>query len=113
AYGSGIFIQGNNNLSFAPGSGQTLTIANDIADQSGNGGIAANAGVGGLVISGGGTVILGGNNTYTGNTTLSGTGTRVSIASNVNLGAVTNVLKLGDGTGISFTSSFTQTHNIT
>ncbi|MHC2433787.1 Ig-like domain-containing protein [Bradyrhizobium sp. USDA 4451] len=113
AYGSGIFIQGTNNLSFAPASGQTLTVANDIADQSGNGGTGANAGVGGLVISGGGTVILGGNNTYTGNTTLSGAGTRVSISANVNLGAVTNVLKLGDGTGISFTDGFTQTRNIT
>ncbi|GKQ56105.1 Ig-like domain-containing protein [Bradyrhizobium sp. Ce-3] len=111
--GSGIFIQGNNTLSFAPGSGQTLTVANDIADQSGNGGTAANAGMGGLAISGGGTVVLGGNNSYTGNTTVSGTGTRVSISSNVNLGAVTNVLKLGDGTGISFTDGFTQTRNIT
>ncbi|MCS3582651.1 hypothetical protein M2192_006897 [Bradyrhizobium elkanii USDA 61] len=111
--GSGIFIQGNSNLSFTPGSGQTLTVANDIADQSGNGGTGANAGVGGLVISGGGTVILGGNNTYTGNTTVSGTGTRVSISANVNLGAVTSVLKLGDGTGISFTDGFTQTRNIT
>ncbi|WP_338830264.1 Ig-like domain-containing protein [Bradyrhizobium sp. 27S5] len=113
AYGSGIFIQGNNNLSFAPGSGETLTIANDIADQSGSGGTAANAGTGGLAISGGGTVILGGNNTYTGYTTVSGTGTVVSISSNVNLGAVISVLKLGDGTGISFTDGFTQTHNIT
>ncbi|QOZ37283.1 hypothetical protein XH92_41830 [Bradyrhizobium sp. CCBAU 53421] len=111
--GSGIFIQGNNNLSFTPGSGQTLTVANDIADQSGNGGTGANAGVGGLVISGGGTVILGGNNTYTGNTTVSGTGTRVSISANVNLGAVTSILKLGDGTGISFTDGFTHARNIT
>ncbi|MGY2850912.1 MULTISPECIES: Ig-like domain-containing protein [unclassified Bradyrhizobium] len=112
-FGSGIFIQGNNNLSFTPASGQTLTVVNDIADQSGNGGTGANAGVGGLVISGGGTVILGGNNTYTGNTTVSGADTRVSISANVNLGAVTNVLKLGDGTGISFTDGFTQTRNIT
>ncbi|WP_198960843.1 Ig-like domain-containing protein [Bradyrhizobium sp. UFLA03-84] len=112
-FGSGIFIQGNNNLNFTPASGQTLTVGNDIADQSGNGGTGANAGVGGLAISGGGTVILGGNNSYTGNTTLSGAGTRVSISANVNLGAVTNVLKLGDGTGISFTDGFTQTRNIT
>ncbi|WP_420968217.1 Ig-like domain-containing protein [Bradyrhizobium sp. B120] len=110
--GSGIFIQGNSNLSFAPASGQTLTVANDIADQSGNGGTGANAGVGGLVISGGGTVILGGNNSYTGNTAVSGAGTRVSISANVNLGAVTNMLTLGDGTGISFTDGFTHTRNI-
>ncbi|WP_375777522.1 Ig-like domain-containing protein [Bradyrhizobium sp. ma5] len=111
--GSGIFIQGTSNLSFAPASGQTLTVANDIADQSGNGGTGANAGVGGLVISGGGIVILGGNNSYTGNTALSGAGTRVSISANVNLGAVTNMLTLGDGTGISFTDGFTHTRNIT
>ncbi|MGY3693799.1 hypothetical protein ACVIGA_003879 [Bradyrhizobium sp. USDA 3240] len=110
--GSGIFIQGNSNLSFTPGSGQTLNVANDIADQSGNGGTGANAGVGGLVISGGGTVILGGNNSYTGNTAVSGAGTRVSISANVNLGAVTNMLTLGDGTGISFTDGFTHTRNI-
>nr|WP_283811343.1 Ig-like domain-containing protein [Bradyrhizobium uaiense] len=113
AYGSGIFIQGNNNLSFTPASGQTLTVTNDIADQSGNGGTGANAGVGGLAIGGGGTVILGGNNTYIGNTTVSGAGTRVSISSNVNLGGLTSILKLGDGTGISFTDGFTQTRNIT
>ncbi|MCC8959499.1 hypothetical protein H8B02_40680, partial [Bradyrhizobium sp. Pear77] len=112
AYGSGIFIQGNSNLSFAPGSGQTLTVANDIADQSGNGGTGANAGVGGLVISGGGTVILGGNNSYTGNTAVGGAGTRVSISANVNLGAVTNTLTLGDGTGINFTDGFTHTRNV-
>ena len=113
ALGSGIFIQGNSNLSFTPASGKTLTIANDIADQSGNGGTGANAGVGRLVISGGGTVILGGNNSYTGNTALSGAGTRVSISANVNLGALTNMLTLGDGTGISFTDGFTHTRNIT
>ncbi|VIO66617.1 Adhesin BmaC autotransporter [Bradyrhizobium ivorense] len=113
AFGSGIFIQGNNTLSFAPGSGETLTIANDIADQTGSGGTAANAGTGGVAISGGGTVVLGGNNSYTGNTTVSGAGTFVSISANVNLGAVSSILKLGDGTGISFTGGFTQTHNIT
>ncbi|VIO70303.1 Ig-like domain-containing protein [Bradyrhizobium ivorense] len=113
AYGSGIFIQGNNTLSFAPDGGETLTIANDIADQTGSGGTAANAGTGGVAISGGGTVVLGGNNSYTGNTTVSGTGTFVSISANVNLGAVSSILKLGDGTGISFTDGFTQTHNIT
>nr|WP_283812822.1 Ig-like domain-containing protein [Bradyrhizobium tropiciagri] len=113
AYGSGIFIQGNNNLSFAPGSGETLTIANDIADQTGSGGTAANAGSGGVAISGGGTVVLGGNNSYTGNTVVSGAGTFVSISANVNLGVVTSVLNLGDGTGISFTEGFTQAHNIT
>nr|MCK7673776.1 Ig-like domain-containing protein [Bradyrhizobium sp. 2S1] len=37
----------------------------------------------------------------------------ISISANVNLGAVTSILKLGDGTGISFTDGFTQTHNIT
>ena len=111
--GSGIFIQGNNTLSFAPVSGQTLTVANDIADQSGNGGTGANAGTGSVAISGGGTVVLGGTNSYTGNTTVSGAGTVISISANVNLGAVTSILKLGDGTGISFTGSFTQTHNIT
>lgn len=36
AIGSGLFLQGNGSLTVAPDSGQTQTIANDIADQTGS-----------------------------------------------------------------------------
>jgi autotransporter-associated beta strand protein len=64
--GSGIFIQGGSNLTFAPPSGQTLTIANVIADPSGSGG----SGVGGLILNGAGTTVLSATNTFSGGSLL-------------------------------------------
>jgi hypothetical protein len=71
AYGSGIFIQGNETISLAPAAGQTLDIAGEIADQDGasiNAGLGtptgssadgtANAGVGSLLVDGQGLVVL-------------------------------------------------------
>jgi autotransporter-associated beta strand protein len=66
AYGTGIFLQGNQTQTLAPGSGQTLTISDAIADQSGNGG----TGHGSLVIDGAGTVDLTAANTFTGGVTI-------------------------------------------
>ncbi|MEO6840888.1 MAG: Hint domain-containing protein [Bradyrhizobium sp.] len=63
AYGSGLFIQGNNTIAFAPAAGQTLTISNVIADQSGSGGTGANAGTGSLLMEGGGRLTLSADNT--------------------------------------------------
>jgi hypothetical protein len=74
AYGTGIFIQGNQSVTFAPASGKTLTISDVITDQSGNGGTGANAGSGSVIDAGAGTVVLSGGNTYTGGTTISGGG---------------------------------------
>jgi autotransporter-associated beta strand protein len=77
AFGSGIFIQGNQTITFAPQSGQTLTINGVIADQTGSthqtGFSAAGdplAGAGGLLIDGLGDVVLNAANTYTGGTTI-------------------------------------------
>jgi uncharacterized protein with beta-barrel porin domain len=70
AYGSGMFLQGNGTLAFTPGSGQTQTISDAIADQTGSGGTGGNAGSWGLNVSGGGTLVLGGANTYSGGTTV-------------------------------------------
>jgi hypothetical protein len=74
AFGSGLFLQGDQTVTLSAGAGQTLTIGDDIADQSGNGGTGVTAGAGGLAITGPGLVVLGGNNTFTGGTTL-GAGT--------------------------------------
>ena len=70
AFGDGIFIQGNQTISFAPPADQTLTVDDVIADQSGSGGTGNNAGAGAVIINGDGTVVLGAANTYTGGTTL-------------------------------------------
>ena len=69
AYGSGLFIQGNQTVTFAPGAGQTLTIAGTVADQSGNGGTGANAGAGALDIQSG-TLSLAAANSFTGGTSV-------------------------------------------
>jgi hypothetical protein len=67
AYGAGIFIQGNQSITFGTGqaAGQTTTIDGDVADQTGSGG---GGGAGEVIVEGNGTVVLGGNNTYTGGT---------------------------------------------
>ncbi len=70
AFGSGIFLQGNETITFAPGAGQTLTVSDNIADQSGSGGTGSEAGAGAVLVNGAGTVVLSGMNTYTGGTTI-------------------------------------------
>jgi len=65
AYGSGIFIQGNNTITIG-----SATITGVIADQTGSGGTAANAGAGSVLINGAAT--LSGANTYTGGTQIDG-----------------------------------------
>ena len=54
AFGSDIFIQGSQSISFSPASGSTLNIGDVIADQAGSGG----SGLGSLSLLGGGTVVL-------------------------------------------------------
>ncbi len=72
AFGKDIFIQGTNTITFAPGTGNTYTIVNDITDQNPNGGTGANAGAGSVAVNGGGTLVLDGNSNYTGTTTVTG-----------------------------------------
>jgi hypothetical protein len=72
AFGSGVFLQGSGGtLSFSPGQGQSQTVADVIADQSGSGGTGQNAGSWSVAKSGAGTLVLSGANTYTGNTSVS------------------------------------------
>jgi autotransporter-associated beta strand protein len=70
AFGAGIFLQGNQNITFAPAAGMTETIGDVIADQSGSGGTEANAGVGSLTLNGAGTLVLNAANTLTGGVTI-------------------------------------------
>ena len=66
AAGSGLFLQ-NSGVTLAPGTGETLSIADSIADDTGNG---PNAGS--LTIDGTGTVELTGDNTFSGGVTVAG-----------------------------------------
>ena len=76
AYGKGIFIQGNESVTFGTGqtSAQTTTISGDITDQSGSD--TANTynqpASGHVVVAGDGTVVLGGNNSFTGGLKITG-----------------------------------------
>jgi autotransporter passenger strand-loop-strand repeat protein len=75
AFGAGIFLQGNQTITFGAQSGQTTLVADVITDQDGNP-TAENfsAGSGGVVIdaAAGGTVEFTGANTYTGGTAVEG-----------------------------------------
>ncbi len=67
-----------------PAAGQTQTLSNAIADQTGSGGTGGNAGSWALSKTGAGTLVLGGTNTYTGGTNV--TGGTLSISADANLG---------------------------
>ena len=66
AFGSGIFAQGAETLTFDPAAGQTLSIGDVIGDSAGSG----DTGATGVMLSGSGTVVLSATNTYTGGTAL-------------------------------------------
>jgi hypothetical protein len=68
AYGSGIFIQGNETITLgAPaGAGNRLMVDGVIADQTGSGGKGSTAGTGALIIDNIGTVELAAKNTFMG-----------------------------------------------
>jgi Hint domain len=70
AFGAGMFIRGNQAVTLSPGVGQTLTIGDAIADQSGSGGAGPNAGAGTVVVAGGGRVALSSADSYTGGTSI-------------------------------------------
>ena len=83
AFGGGLFIQGNQTVTLNPVSGATLSIAGQIADQTGSYQTAGlgtptgtsadgtpNAGSGSLLLNGPGTVLLSARNAYTGGTFL-------------------------------------------
>ena len=104
--GSGLFIQqnsGNHAVTLAPDAGETLTILDTIADESG-------VSSGSIVKNGAGTLVLGGNNSFSGGTTVSAG--ILSIASDANLGGG-GTLALANGTTLKLTANTTIGHNIT
>ena len=115
AFGSGIFMQGNGMLAFAPGSGQAQTISDLIADEKGV--IAAGytpptgftPGSWGLILDGPGSLTLSAANQYSGGTNvLSG-----SLVAGNNGAFGSGMVSLAAGTTLSFVSgtNFTIANN--
>jgi hypothetical protein len=69
-FGSGIFLQGSQTITVTPVAGQSLTISDVIADQSGSGGTGTDAGAGGIILDGAGKLVLNAANTFTGGITI-------------------------------------------
>ncbi|HEY6259944.1 MAG TPA: autotransporter-associated beta strand repeat-containing protein, partial [Xanthobacteraceae bacterium] len=108
AFGKDIFINGANTITFSPGNSNTYTVVNDIADEAGNGGNAANKGA--VAVTGGGTLVLSGTNTYAGGTTV--TASTLNVSADANLGASTGGVTLNGGTlqlGATFNTSSSRT----
>ncbi|WP_287460225.1 hypothetical protein [Accumulibacter sp.] len=72
AFGAGFFLQGSGSLAFSPHAGQTQTVSNSIADQTGSGGTGTNTGSWAIVKNGEGTLDLGAASTFTGGITVGG-----------------------------------------
>ena len=69
AYGSGIFLQGDQTITFAPDSGHSITLSGAIADMTGSHDHTGQTGTGRLLLDGDGTLVLGAANTFTGGVT--------------------------------------------
>ena len=111
AFGSGFFMQGDGVLMFAPAGGQSQTVSDVIADQTGSGGTGANAGSWGLVKSGAGTLVLGNpGNLFTGGIAV--TGGTLGVAADGALGIGSTVV-LGDGTTLALGAGGFYTHALT
>jgi fibronectin-binding autotransporter adhesin len=104
--GSGFYLNGGGTLNFAPGAGQTVTIADSLIDFTGATG-ARDQPVWNVSKSGAGTLVLSGNNKYAG-TTIINAGT-VSVSANTNLGVGSSLLMSNATTlSVTGTDTFTQ-----
>jgi Bacterial Ig-like domain len=89
AYGSGIFLQGDETITFAPDAGQSITLSGDISDMTGSNDHTGEIGAGALVVNGPGTLVLSGNNTFTGGILLENGTLDVTSVHGAGLGAIT------------------------
>lgn len=91
AFGDGLFVQGNQSVTFAPGAGQTIQIDGVVADQTGSGGTGGFGGAAGLVINGAatGVVLLNAANSFAGGVTLEAGTLEVGTAGSIGTGDVT------------------------
>jgi len=92
AYGSGIFVNGTNTLTFTPAAAQTITFSDVLGDEASNGGSAANKAS--LTLNGSGTLLLSNANKYAGTTTV----TSGSLTANNNAALGTSTLAFNGGT---------------
>ena len=68
--GSGIFLQGDQTITFAPDAAHIISISDVIADMTGSHDASGQTGAGHLVLDGEGTLVLGTANTFTGGITI-------------------------------------------
>jgi autotransporter-associated beta strand protein len=85
AFGSGIFIEGDNTVSLAAPTGMVLAINDVIADEKGSGGV----GTGKLSVASGGTVDLVATNTFSGGITITGGTLELSASDAAGSGRIT------------------------
>jgi autotransporter-associated beta strand protein len=85
AFGTGIFLQGNEVVTFAPARGTTETISDVIADQRSSG---SAGGTGGLILDGLGTLDLNAANSFAGGVTLNEGALELSDSTSAGFGAI-------------------------
>jgi fibronectin-binding autotransporter adhesin len=107
--GAGMFLQGSGTIAFGPGAGGTVTIADQIADETGVTGPNSDFGSWTVVKNGAGTLVLSGQNLYSGGTVVNG-GT-VSVATSANLG--TGDVTLNNASTLAVTGSTTFAQELT
>ncbi|MBN8535102.1 MAG: autotransporter domain-containing protein, partial [Rhizobiales bacterium] len=114
AFGSGFFLHGNGALVFNPGTSETRTISDVIADQTGNGGTGANAGSWSITKNGAGTLVLGAANTFSGGATLNAGSLRLLNNTSAGTGAITaNGSVISYGNGVTLSNPVTLNSNTT
>jgi autotransporter-associated beta strand protein len=89
AYGSGIFLQGNQTVTLTPAAGDTEVISGVIADMTGSKDQSGQTGAGTLLVDGAGVAELAATNTFTGGVTLKSGVLELAAAGAQGSGAVT------------------------
>jgi autotransporter-associated beta strand protein len=107
--GAGMFMQGSGTITFGPGAGTTITIADQIADETGVEGPSSDLGSWTVAKNGAGTLVLSGQNLYSGGTVVNAGTLSVATAANLGLGDVA----LNNTSTLAVTGSTTFTQDLT